>query len=346
VAFEPGTYETGTHTYEATAVATDAAGNIARANMDVRVDTEVTNLTVSNRPALGTDSYIGLDDAEGGVTLTGTMETNWTDVAGTPSVSVRFNGVDYPATVNPVTGMWSVNIPEDGIPANFEGSLTYTVTGTDSVGNVHDISRSIDIDTSVPIGSEITGYSASIDGSGTQRYSKFEMDTSDETVGLAQVNADGSVVDLVDGTGFIAQPDAFDPTETEYTLRDHLSDGQSLIVTETDAAGNNSGTYIVLNDGSPARNVSNPNLGDYNIETIELGVMDNTQLTLTEADIKALSGNSDVLSVRGGSDDTVNISGATLGQDIHSEGDIDYNVYSLGDTTIYIEDEITNVNTI
>jgi hypothetical protein len=60
VTFEPGTYQTGTHTYEASAVSIDEHGNKDTADMTVRVDTEVTNLTVSNRPALGHDSYIGL----------------------------------------------------------------------------------------------------------------------------------------------------------------------------------------------------------------------------------------------------------------------------------------------
>jgi hypothetical protein len=270
------------------------------------------------------------------------METNWTDVSGTPSVIVNFNGVNYTATVDGTTGAWSVNVPESGIPANYEGMMPYTVTGTDSVGNTSTLNETINVDTSVPEGSEVLGYSANIDGSGTQSYDEFELETSNETVGLTQVNADGSTDDLVSGVDFIATANAFDATQTDYELRDELSDGQSLVITETDAAGNNAGTLVVLNDGTAARDVSNANLGDYNIETIELSVMDNTQLTLTEADIVALSGNTDTVAVRGGADDAVNISGATA-TGTTTEAGVDYNVYSLGDATIYVEDEITNV---
>jgi hypothetical protein len=128
-----------------------------------------------------------------------------------------------------------------------------------------------------------------------------------------------------------------------------MSNGESLVLTETDAAGNSSGTLVMLGDGTTARDVSNANLGSYDIETIELGVMDNTQLTLTEADIVALSGNSNSVAVRGGVDDAVDILGAVpvpgAGATVN-EGGVDYNVYTLGSTTIYIEDEITNVTTI
>jgi hypothetical protein len=226
----------------------------------------------------------------------------------------------------------------------YEGTMVYTVTGTDSVGNVLPISRSIEIDTLAPAGPEVTGYSANVGGGGTQNYEAFDIETSTETIGLTQVNADGSVVDLADGTDFIGRADAFDPTITEYSLRNELSDGQSLIITETDAAGNQSGTYVVLNDGTRGRDLSNGNLNNYDIETIELSVMDNTQLTQTEADILALSGNTDTVSVRGGADDSIDITGATKLVDPVSEGGVDYNVYTLGDATIYIEDEILSTN--
>lgn len=73
VTFEPGTYQAGTHTYEASAISTDEHGNTDTADMTVRVDTEVRNLTVSNRPALWDESYLGLDDAQGGFAICGDM---------------------------------------------------------------------------------------------------------------------------------------------------------------------------------------------------------------------------------------------------------------------------------
>ena len=353
VNFEPGTYATGTNTYQASAVSTDAAGNTANATMNVRVDTEVTNLNVSNRPALGNDSYLGLDDAEGGVTLTGNMETNWTDVPGTPGVVVRFNGVDYTATVNGTTGTWSVDIPEGGIPANYEGKLVYSVTGTDSVGNVQTISRSIDIDTEVPDGSDVIGYSANFNN-GSLEYYDFDVEKPSDTLGVARVEANGTVNVLT--------PDANGVTgdygtaavrgkadQLRISLSDEMSNGQNLIITETDAAGNSSGSYIVLDGGPATTTMSNANLGAHEIETIDLRVTD-TSLTLTEADIKALSSNSDTVKIRGeaktaieaDSGDAVSLVGATANGTTVEDG-VTYNVYSLGTATVYIEDEITNV---
>ena len=351
--FAPGTYSVGTHTYPATAVSTDAAGNTASTAMSVRVDTEVTNLSASNVSATGTDNVVGLDDADGGITLTGTMEANWADVAGTPGVVVNFNGRDYTATVNPANGQWSVDIPEDRVPSNFSGDYNYTVTGTDSVGNTQTLTQSIAIDTVAPDGIGVTCFSADCTGA-TNAYEDFDVETTTETMGVARVEANGTITDLVEDTavqfndyGMSSIRGISDQVRIE--LDAPMSNGESLVLTETDAAGNSSGTLVMLGDGTTARDVSNANLGSYDIETIELGVMDNTQLTLTEADIVALSGNSNSVAVRGGVDDAVDITGAVpvpgAGATVN-EGGVDYNVYTLGSTTIYIEDEITNVTTI
>ena len=353
VAFEPGTYSTGTNTYQATAVSMDAAGNTANASMNVRVDTEVTDLNVSNRPALGNDSYLGLDDAEGGVTLTGNMEADWADVAGTPSVVVNFNGVNYNATVDPATGSWSVDIPENGIPANYEGQLIYNVTGTDSVGNTHTISRSIDIDTLVPEGTEVIGYSTNFNN-GSHEYYDFDIEAPTDALGVARVETNGAVTDLVaDANGVMGDYGTSGvrghADRLRIELSDEMSNGQNLIITETDAAGNASGSYVVLEGGPSAQTMGNANLGDYQIETIDLRVTD-TSLTLTEADIKALSSNSDTIKIRGeaaaaneaDSGDAVTLIGASANGTTVDDG-VTYNVYELGTATVYIEDEITNV---
>jgi hypothetical protein len=339
VTFPPGTYAQGTNSYPVSAVATDAYGNqSAPATSTVRVDTEVQNLSVSSAQATGTDGITGLDDADGGVVLTGTMEAAWADLGTNSTVMVMFNGQLYPATVNQATGTWSVTIPESAIPANFDGPYTYQVTGQDSAGNSSSIFPSVEIDTIVPDGANVTQYSANLSGGG-QSYSGFTLETSNDDIALARVETGGSVTDLAatDHTNV-----ALGPNSEMFVLDTPMSNGQQLIVTESDDAGNTSGTYVVLNDGNPNKDVSNANLGGYDIETIELGVMDNTNLTLTEADIAALSGNTDTVAVRGGVDDQVNIVGATA-NGTATEGGINYNVYELGATTILIEDDITNV---
>lgn len=80
-------------------------------------------------------------------------------------------------------------------------------------------------------------------------------------------------------------------------------------------------------------------LSEFNIETIDLQFAEESQLTITEAQLVALSSNSDTLTVEGGSDDSVTISGANnIGND--GEG---YNLFQLGDATVRIDEDITNV---
>ena len=67
-------------------------------------------------------------------------------------------------------------------------------------------------------------------------------------------------------------------------------------------------------------------------------------LTLTEADINALSGNSDTVIVHGGSDDTLTITGAAATGTETIDGEA-YNVYTIGDdgTTLIVDEDVNTV---
>jgi hypothetical protein len=83
-------------------------------------------------------------------------------------------------------------------------------------------------------------------------------------------------------------------------------------------------------------------LNQYNVDTIDLQFAEDAELTITEAQIKALSDTTDTVVVHGGVDDKVTISGAQAdGQ--KTEDGTTYNVFTLGDATVLVEDEITNV---
>jgi hypothetical protein len=101
---------------------------------------------------------------------------------------------------------------------------------------------------------------------------------------------------------------------------------------------------VVFEDGADATALDHAGLSQFNIDELNLVHADNVNLTLTEADINALSGNSDTLTVHGGSDDTLTISGATANGSQTIDGET-YDVYTLGDdgTTILVDEDVNTV---
>ncbi len=117
------------------------------------------------------------------------------------------------------------------------------------------------------------------------------------------------------------------------------------MVSSNDAAGNLSSTYLVLDEFSTSVvNMANPNLGALQIEAIDLQFAEDSQLTITEAQLVALSDNSDTVTVTGGSDDTVTIAGAIKTDETVDVNGQMHDVYTLGDTgTLIIDDDINVV---
>jgi hypothetical protein len=130
-------------------------------------------------------------------------------------------------------------------------------------------------------------------------------------------------------------------------LTGSVADGTHLVLTSTDAAGNTSGSYLVTDD--PATNTVQMSddiasaLSDFQIDTIDLHFAEDSSLTITEAQIKALSDHTDTVTIRGGSDDSVTITGAQAqgSQTVDGEG---FNVFALGDARLLIEDDITSIH--
>ena len=72
---------------------------------------------------------------------------------------------------------------------------------------------------------------------------------------------------------------------------------------------------------------------------VELAFAEAAHLTITETQLLNLSDNSNTLTIHGG-DDTVTIAGATqTGQT--NVGGQNYDIYSLGEGTLIIDDDIT-----
>ena len=133
---------------------------------------------------------------------------------------------------------------------------------------------------------------------------------------------------------------------TEFTFDTPISDGTHLVVSSEDGAGNSSSTLLVLEDNATeVGSTGHAGLSQFNIDALNLDYAADVNLTLTEADINALSDDSNSLTIHGGSvddNDTVTITGAT---DTGTTQTIDgqtYDVYTIGDdgTTLVIEDDI------
>ncbi|QRF67759.1 Ig-like domain-containing protein [Ponticoccus alexandrii] len=331
VAFAAADLPGGEYASGAVIATTDAAGNTAETAISFAVDTEVNRLALSETPVTG-DGVINALEAQSGFALTGVVEAGST-------VSVTLGGVAYVATVD-VSGNWTVDIPAGSVP---EGTLDAPLLAeaTDAAGNTRTLTDSIGIDTEAPDAPDWTGYGR--DGAGVDL---IRTEISEDTVFLGQVT-DAAGTPQVTAVDVSSSNDIPGLGQTYINLNGHVADGTHLVLAATDAAGNTTGSYLVTDD--PRTNTVLMSdavadaLSDYQVDTIDLHFAEDSQLTITEAQIMALSSTTDTVTVRGGSDDSVTIAGA----EAQGTKDVDgttFNVFSLGDATLLIEDEITAVN--
>ena len=323
--FSAGQIPTGEYTTNMAVTSTDAAGNVKTINQSVQVDTLVNELSLSSAPVEG-DNVVNQAEASDGINLSGQVEPGST-------VMVDFEGTTLAANVD-AAGNWSIAIPASAIPAgSYDADIT--VMATDAVGNTATISDTLAIDTDAPEGPVIASYTR--DGDGIRGIS---TESSIDDLSVAQVNADGSITEVS-----ATQVDIPQLGETNFAFNSEVPDGSHLIVTSTDSAGNSSGTYVVLDDESANSTVdmSNSNLGNYQIESVDLQFSEEAHLTITEAQLVALADGTDTLTVHGGSDDEVTITGANQTGSTTVDGQ-NYDVYTLGIGTVLIDDDIT-VNT-
>ncbi|MGX0975482.1 hypothetical protein ACSSVY_001184 [Roseovarius sp. MBR-51] len=305
---------------------TDAAGNSAFLTDTVRVDTLVNDL--SQDGPVTPDNIVNISEAAGGVTLTGQVEAG-------SSADVRIFDKTYQTVVD-ANGNWSVTLPNGDIPRQ-DGQAAMVVSATDWAGNTREITSSLTLDMVAPETPGIVGYFRQGDG-----YRNATVETSTDDVSIHQVDTGGNVRELALGE----QVNPF-TGETDYFFLNGagqvspVPDGSQLVVTSTDAGGNTASTYVVLDETSTSVvNIANPNLRAFDIETIDLRFGDQAQLSLTEAQVLALSGNSDTVLVQGGADDRVTLTGAEATGNTVIDGQ-SFDIYTLGnDATVVVDDDI------
>ena len=312
----------GTYNAAVSVDATDAAGNTATVTDSIRVDTEVVPLNMTNGGG-GADSVANAAEAATGIDLGGQVEVG-------SSVVVNFDGTNHNAVVDSA-GNWSLTIPPSGIRAGtYDAAIN--VTATDSVGNVDTINDTLAIDTDAPDGPVIVGV---LDATGGG-IGSVVTGAVDGELSVSEIAANGSISSLNRAAG---NPD----DSTFFDFETNVPDGSNLVVSATDAAGNTTGTYVALDAGSAgvqAISLDASSLGQFNIETIELGNVEDGHLTIDEALLVALSSNTNALQINGGTDDSVTINGAEQTGSTVRDGQT-YNIYTLGDEgTLYIDADI------
>ncbi|MBS1304254.1 hypothetical protein [Loktanella sp. SALINAS62] len=315
------------------AVATDQAGNIVRTQADVTLDTWVNRLTMDT-PVEGEDNTVNRAEASDGVTLTGTVELGATEVIvgfDATDSGMASAAVSRAATVNPATGKWSVTFAAGEIPEGTYGA-NVVVEAKDMAGNSRSITGAFAVDTDVPDAPMIEGIGDYTDG-----VTFVSIDTNPDNIRVHSYDegANARTLIAVDSDG---KQDFPNPGMETFGFDNPVVNGKQLVVSSADAAGNTNSTLLVVDATTPI-DVTAAGLDSFNIGSIDLKLADNASLSLTKADIDALSDNDNVLVIHGAVDDMVNLNGTAVSSGTQQINGQTYDVYNLGDDTQLIIDQ-------
>jgi hypothetical protein len=216
------------------------------------------------------------------------------------------------------------------------GSATATYTATDPAGNVKVLTENFSYDTDAPDalttlkivrdGQDVTGIYTGTNGENVEIH-QIDINGSSSTV-FHEVNE--NITTSINGVRIPADGYEFD---------NGVPDGSYLVIDNVDAAGNETSTLLIV-DNTNTVNVDlfRDGLSEFDFGAIDLSFAPQASLTLTAADLEALTGPDHRLVINGGADDSVSLQGAVAtGQ---SEGG--YAVYTLGTGTVLVDEDIIN----
>ncbi|NIZ13777.1 Ig-like domain-containing protein [Phaeobacter sp. HF9A] len=312
----------GTDELDVTASITDDLGNTETDTDTVGLDTEVVDYGSDRLQT--TDDVINSDELSDGFLLEGTVEPGST-------VTVDIEGKTHTATVD-ADGNWSVALDSDDL-AGGTYVTTATITATDPAGNVETIPQNFSVDTDIS--------AAVVTGTGTDGRDNLTSISIEETSDRISVSTMES-----NGTSEVQDFRTVDLGGEDMLRFDNaIDDNINLLLTTEDTAGNSSSTLVFFEDNATeSGTLDHASLSSFNIDTLNLEFADDVNLTLTEADINALSSNSDTLTIIGGSgdNDAVTISDANAQGTQTVDGNT-FNVFTVGDgdTTLLVDDDIS-----
>lgn len=303
--------------------ATDPAGNTSTLTETLSYDTYVNALELS--ADAGGDLYLNLEEINDGATLTGIVEVGST-------VYVTLEGVTRQASVD-ADGNWSVTFASGEI-AEGTYETDVVVTATDAAGNTLSETTTITVDTEID-STGIEGVMRYVDGVG----SVMVTDTGDD-MSVYALDESGTVSEI---------------THTDTDLGDtlfmsfdtHVSNGDQIVITAEDAAGNESDTLLVLDttnerpDGAYFEvDLDNSGLDQFDLGAIDLQFVNGGEVSLSSADLDRLLGEEGTLTIHGGEDDRVVFEeSATLSGSVTEDGNT-YDIYTLGDDQVLVDHDI------
>jgi hypothetical protein len=293
---------TGQTSVQVTATARDQYNNVSSTlTQDVAIDRIVTPLT-RDGGLIGGDGFINAQEAAAGVTLTGTVEANST-------VWVRVNNgapIETTATAN---GTWTLTLAKNQLPEGNDIPVMVQVSARDWVGNIRHLEpETVRVDTVAPSDPVRIGDA----GMGNQLIGIATAVSADDYT-YHSVNAAGTATELTPASEFRGTVDVNGQSVNANwaMFSTAIPDGTYLVINNEDAAGNQSSTLYLRNTtGEVTVDLSRSGLQTFDFGTIDLSAAD-ANLTITPEQVLALTGSDKQLTVVGGADDVVNISGVT-----------------------------------
>lgn len=305
-----------------TIVATDRYGNSSTLSETVSIDRIVRDFARTGGAIAG-DGIVNATEAASGLTFSGTVEPF-------SSVVVRLSNGQTVSTAAGANGLWSATFAPGQLPAG-DGTATATFTATDRAGNVATFSETFAYDTILPTSPVLTDILRDADG-----VSGVIARALDGEMSFHQVLASGVASDVgVTGTTPIGG--------AELVLFDAagVADGSYLVIESVDDAGNASSTLAIVNNTTTVTvDLTRPGLGDFDFGAIDLTFAPEANLTITAADLAALTGPDQQLLVRGDADDTLRLDDATATGLTRAIDGQTFDVYTLGTGTVLVDEDI------
>jgi hypothetical protein len=325
VTIPAGQIPSGENTVPVTVTATDAVGNVSTVSDSVRVDTVVRNFARTNGQIAG-DGIVNATEAAAGVTFSGTVEPGST-------VVVRLsNGSEQTVTAGQ-NGTWSVTFTENQLPSG-SSTAQATFTATDPAGNSSSFTETFSYDTDAP--DALSTLKIVRDG---QDVTGIFTGTNGEDVTIHRVDANGvaSEVGHDVNENVSVSVNNVRVTADNYDFNSGVPDGSYLVIGNTDAAGNEASTLLIVNNTNTVNvDLTRDGLSEFDFSKIDLTFAPQANLTLTAADLEALTGPDKQLTITGGSDDSVSLDGAVAtGQSTNG-----FAVYTLGSGTVLVDEDI------
>ncbi len=318
-----GDIPAGENSVTLTAVATDRVGNTSSLTEQVAVDTIVRNFARTGGLISG-DGFVNAEEAARGITFTGTAEPNCT-------IKVTLASGAVVNTTTGANGLWTATFASADIPRG-TSNTSVTVQATDRAGNVATLTDAFKIDTVAPGAPEVTGVNKSTQGTLRGIYTEETTDA----YAFHEIKANGT-------TASVSETHSTTAGETEFAFGRQVPDGSYLVVNTQDAAQNESSTLLIVNNtNAPVVDLNRAGLASFDLSAIDLTVAPQAQISITAAQLNAITGPDHSLIIKGGADDTVTLVGGaatTTTKDINGET---YKLYTLGTgASVLVDDDIT-----